>query len=356
MKFIINNVLGYQMAIPRVFISSTCYDLKHIRENLKYFVRTVGYEPVLSDNGDVFYNPSTHTHESCLKEVETCQLFILIIGGRYGGLFNGSEKSITNTEYQTAVSKNIPVFALVEHGVYSDHFVYRKNLEQPENIASQINYPSSDSTKIFEFIDEVQRNVTNNAIFSFRDFSDMEAYLKKQWAGMMYDFLSNRLSENSSKITISLLENLSIATRKTEELLKLVARKNNSNSAEIETEIKTIERINNATTQISSLIGSWELKGYFNDISGDEFSDLIYKSDTYPDFISNLPGATTIYSDSTKDNILDIVLKSKGSEEIYFAFLSHLTNKQLADLNKTLLMLKEMPPEEIRSAYQKIYP
>ena len=93
------------MAIPRVFISSTCYDLKYIRENLKFFVKTIGYEPVLSEDGDVFYNPTGHTHESCLSEVVTCQIFVLIIGGRYGGKYKESEKSITNMEYEDMLSK-----------------------------------------------------------------------------------------------------------------------------------------------------------------------------------------------------------------------------------------------------------
>jgi hypothetical protein len=42
------------MATPRVFISSTCYDLKYIRENLKFFIQNAGYEPVLSEEGNVF--------------------------------------------------------------------------------------------------------------------------------------------------------------------------------------------------------------------------------------------------------------------------------------------------------------
>ena len=49
------------MAIPRVFVSSTCYDLKYIRENLKYFIRTLGYEPVLSEEGSVYYDPQRDT-------------------------------------------------------------------------------------------------------------------------------------------------------------------------------------------------------------------------------------------------------------------------------------------------------
>ncbi|EHR0248231.1 DUF4062 domain-containing protein [Vibrio parahaemolyticus] len=220
------------MAIPRVFISSTCYDLKHIRENLKYFVKTIGYEPVLSDEGDVFYDPTAHTHDSCLKEVETCQLFILIIGGRYGGKFKDGESSITNHEYREAIRNNIPVFALVENSVYSDHHVYTINKSKNPKIVNDIAYPSVDSLKIFGFIDEVRRNSENNAIFPFRDFSDMESYLKKQWAGMMYDFIVERSNANSAKVTNKLLDDLALATKKSEELIKLLVKSTNTESAE----------------------------------------------------------------------------------------------------------------------------
>ncbi|WP_278401215.1 DUF4062 domain-containing protein [Stutzerimonas kunmingensis] len=159
------------MAIPRVFISSTCYDLKHIRENLKYFVRTIGYEPVLSDEGDVFYNPSSHTHDSCLKEVETCQIFILIIGGRQGANYKDETSSITNNEYREAVRNNIPIFALVEAAVHSDHHVFITNKKKNPDIADSIAYPSIDDIRIFGFVDEVRKNTKNNAIFPFRDFS-----------------------------------------------------------------------------------------------------------------------------------------------------------------------------------------
>lgn len=184
------------MAIPRVFISSTCYDLKHIRENIKYFVKTIGYEPVLSEEGAVFFNPNLHTHDSCLSEVPNCQIFVLIIGGRYGGLFKDSEDSITNEEYREAVKNKIPVFALVEQSVFSDHHVYGSNRKNPNVDENQITYPSSDNTKIFGFIDEVRSNSINNAIVPFRDFSDIESYLRQQWAGMMFSFLSNQNEEN----------------------------------------------------------------------------------------------------------------------------------------------------------------
>lgn len=182
------------MAIPRVFISSTCYDLKYIRENLKYFIRTIGYEPVLSEEGAVFYDPAQHTHDSCIVEVPNCQLFVLIIGGRYGGDFKGKSTSITNEEYREAIRQKIPVFALVESNVYSDHYVYSENKTNKKIDASSIIYPSieKNNTKIFDFIDEVRKQAINNAIVPFKDFNDIESYLRQQWAGMMFSFLTNR--------------------------------------------------------------------------------------------------------------------------------------------------------------------
>lgn len=179
------------MAIPRVFVSSTCYDLKYIREELKHFIRTIGYEPVLSDEGDVFYNPGTHTHDACLAEVPTCQLFVLIIGGRYGGKFKESDDSITNREYKKAVEMKVPIFTLVEQPVYAEHHVYVRN-KQKKDVIDKITFPAVDNVRIFDFIDEVRQQVINNALVPFGDFGDIESYLRKQFAGMMFDFLRGK--------------------------------------------------------------------------------------------------------------------------------------------------------------------
>jgi len=67
------------MPAPRVFISSTWYDLRYIRENLKYFITSLGYDPILSEEGDVFYDPSKHVQDAGLAEVPSCQIFVSII-------------------------------------------------------------------------------------------------------------------------------------------------------------------------------------------------------------------------------------------------------------------------------------
>ena len=44
------------MAIPRIFISATCYDLQEICFQLRRFIQEVGYDPVMSEFGDIFYD------------------------------------------------------------------------------------------------------------------------------------------------------------------------------------------------------------------------------------------------------------------------------------------------------------
>lgn len=223
------------MAIPRVFVSSTCYDLKYIRENLKFFIRTIGYEPILSEDGDVYYNPGKHTHDSCVSEVAACQIFVLIIGGRYGGAYKNTDKSITNKEYEEAINLKIPIFTLVENAVYSEHNVYGKNNKKGSLVnAKEIEYPSVDNIKVFEFIDEVRKNAINNAICPFNDFSDIETYLKKQWAGMMHFYIT---SDTEAKRVNQLFESIELATEKIEYFTRQMANTMGSDQTKLEIDL-----------------------------------------------------------------------------------------------------------------------
>jgi hypothetical protein len=197
------------MAIPRVFISSTCYDLKYIRENLKYFIRTLGYDPVLSEEGSVYYDPTLDTQDSCLREIPSCQMFVLIIGGRFGETYRDTDKSVTNNEYREAVKSKILVFALVDYSVLSQYSVYQKNKANPKIDGKNIAYPSVDSQKIFDFIEEVRSKSVNNALVPFNDFSDIESYLKQQWAGMMFSFLTKQNEDKRVTDTLSALTQVS---------------------------------------------------------------------------------------------------------------------------------------------------
>jgi hypothetical protein len=192
-----------RMAIPTVFVSSTFYDLRYAREALKRFIEVIGYAPVLSEDGTVFFDPTTTAAESCLREVSNANLFVLLVGGRYGSVPPAANLSVTNGEFLRAVEQKIPIFALVEQGTYNDYTLYQANVSRPD-LLTQLSFPHSDSMKIFEFIHSVQSRVVNNALVPFQTSADIEAYLRLQWAGMMHSYVSSdaRAAQVADTLTV----------------------------------------------------------------------------------------------------------------------------------------------------------
>ncbi|WP_053062612.1 DUF4062 domain-containing protein [Photobacterium aquae] len=331
------------MATPRVFISSTCYDLKHIRESIKYFVRSIGYEPVLSDDGDVFYNPQVHTHDSCLNEVATCQLFVLIVGGRYGGVYKDSTDSITNEEYRAAVSHKIPIFTLIDQAVFADHHLYQSNKNNDKVDRDNIKYPASDNIKIFDFINEVRLNSLNNAIQPFKNYLDIESYLKKQWAGMMFDFLLKVKHQEQQIITNKLLADLATASKKTEELVKFVYEK--------------VDDTNNAQNVIDSVSMKVEAQEFVDGIK--EMFNISYLQTTnlerllstsmnqsWSNYLIEAADFKLSYEEDTREKTIDTVLWGPNSGRGYVLDDSVLMQKSLAT---KFLSLSKLPNEDKRS-------
>jgi hypothetical protein len=74
---------------PSVFVSSTCYDLRQVRADMKQFIESFGFKPVLSEYPSFPIDPDVGTIENCLIAVENyANIFVLIIGGRYGSTTN----------------------------------------------------------------------------------------------------------------------------------------------------------------------------------------------------------------------------------------------------------------------------
>ncbi|MGV3524870.1 MAG: DUF4062 domain-containing protein [Candidatus Sericytochromatia bacterium] len=215
------------MAIPKVFVSSTYYDLKYIRESLTNFIKLFGFEPVLFEDGDIFFNPRQNTYESCLREVQQCQLFILIVGGRYGGSLDGDERSITWQEFDEAFNRKIRVFTLIEENVWNEFNLFNQNKNNPHVDNKKVIYPNvpKHHEQLFAFIESIRKKPYNNALGFFKSFFDIEDYLRKQWAAMVFDLLSadseyqrleearNKLETVNSRIEM-LVQQLTVATSK----------------------------------------------------------------------------------------------------------------------------------------------
>lgn len=186
------------MAKPRVFVSSTYYDLKHVRSSLDLFVESLGFEPILSEKGNIAYTPDSPLDESCYREAASADIFVLIIGGRYGSEASGKEKvpnrtffqryeSITKKEYQSAADRDIPVYVLIEASVYSEYQTYLRNKDKKD-----ITYAHVDSANVFRLIEDILAKPRNNPMHTFERFSDIEAWLREQWAGFFRELLQKQ--------------------------------------------------------------------------------------------------------------------------------------------------------------------
>lgn len=189
------------MARPRVFVSSTYYDLKYIRASLENFIDSLGYEAILSEKGSIAYTPDAPLDESCYREVRNADIFVLIIGGRYGTEKSESKgdlpreffdkyDSITKTEYLNAVEKDIPVYILIDKAVYAEYQTYQRNKDNKD-----ITYAHVDSVNIFALIEEILAKRRNNPMQTFDRYAEMEAWLRDQWAGLFRDLLTRMSSQ-----------------------------------------------------------------------------------------------------------------------------------------------------------------
>lgn len=208
------------MAVPRLFVSSTCYDLQEIRFQLRNFIRDFGYDAVMSEFDDIFYNYETHVQDSCLEEINKCQLFILVVGNNYGSFYhqdreNNIPDSVTLREFKRALEIKIHKHIFINKYVEYDYKNYKRALdkvilkhfqennvptEDVEDIKNSIkvsfderyHFPYDSYKFVFYFLDIIHEMKDGNAINTFESFTDIKDTLRKQWAGFMYESLTKK--------------------------------------------------------------------------------------------------------------------------------------------------------------------
>ncbi|MEZ0612006.1 DUF4062 domain-containing protein [Fibrella sp. WM1] len=216
------------MALLKAFVSSTCYDLNILRTQLRAYLQSLGHEPIMSDYNDVLFDPRTHTHESCVQEISSADVVILIIGSRYGGtavpnavnsldieglkslsknskLLDRTDKiSITQLEILKAIESDIPIFTFVDSRVMHDHLFYEKNKDK--GFLDSLEFPSIEKKDsavfIFEFINFIRLRSKNNSVIEFNKLSDIEDFLRRQWSALLQKLLfeQRRIKSESRRL------------------------------------------------------------------------------------------------------------------------------------------------------------
>lgn len=178
------------MRRPAVFVSSTCYDLKQVRADLKQFLETLGLEPVLSEYNSFPVDPDLGTVDNCLKAVESkADIFVLIVGARYGSPTDQGQ-SVTNLEFSRAKAKGIPVYVFVTRTLLEILPVWQAN---PSADFSKF----VDSASLLEFLGKL-RGSGETWVFPFDTAQEISDVLRTQLALLFMDALELRLRASSA--------------------------------------------------------------------------------------------------------------------------------------------------------------
>lgn len=180
---------------PTIFVSSTCYDLRQVREDLKeFFENNYGFDTMLSEFDSFPIDPCIGTFENCLNNVDKCaDIFVLIVGTRYGYITDKG-KSITNLEYLHAKAKGIPLFVFVSKQLYNNLPLWREN--KNGDFSSVVDDP-----QIFEFISEIY-DESQQWIYTYETVRDIMAAMKNQLRLILADGLKYKRSVIDPRYTV----------------------------------------------------------------------------------------------------------------------------------------------------------
>lgn len=94
----------------QVFVSSTYTDLIEERQTAVQAILDAGHIPA---GMELFKAGNESQLKTIYRWIDESDVYMLILGGRYGSIEKKTGKSYTQLEYEYALSKNIPVFAVV---------------------------------------------------------------------------------------------------------------------------------------------------------------------------------------------------------------------------------------------------
>lgn len=293
------------MSKPQIFVSSTYYDLMHIRDSMELFIDSLGYEAILSERGSIPYIPGMNLDKSCYNLVKSIDIFVLIIGGRRGSNTSAEDEdeSVVQKEFKTAIEKNKPVYTLIYKNVYSEYQTFLKN----KNSTNRVEYAHVDDEALFKFIEDIEGKRRDLPIHSFSNFQDISDWLRSQWAGFFHHLL-----EDFSKNEIN---------DRVEEKLKYLEEQNKTTQSWVELLVKNEQDEDKIEKSLTEGKGRLEELDKIEHIRG--ISPMFFKHITYKHGIST----EDLYKSLSKNSTLDGLAKSFTE-----GFSSN--NELLNDLNK----------------------
>ncbi len=213
------------MARPRIFVSSTYFDLKVIRDDLDRFITSFGYEPVRHERGHISYGAEEKPEAYAYREIEYCDILISIIGGRFGTSATESEYSISQQELKKAIELGKQIYIFVDSNVHSEFKYYQANKD-----VKGVRFTAVNDPRVYSFLEEVYALPKGNPIFPFETGTDLTTVLREQLAGLF----QRLLVENSNRTQTTLIQELQRSLLTVDQLVKFLTEENTKGNTAIQ--------------------------------------------------------------------------------------------------------------------------
>lgn len=143
-----------------IFISSTFNEMHDEREATINAIWDCGHIPI----GMETFRPGKLKWDTITKAIDEADIYLLILGGRYGDIEKGEEYSYIEREYRYAESKNMPVMTLYLDNTYLSKKYFScndKEIFEVENINKYNLFKNYVKKRIFRQVNDI-RDISSN--------------------------------------------------------------------------------------------------------------------------------------------------------------------------------------------------
>jgi uncharacterized protein (UPF0335 family) len=194
----------------QVFVSSTFIDLKEERQTAVQAILNAGHIPA----GMELFTAGDESQWTIIKRwIEESDVYMLLLGGRYGSIEPKSGKSYTHLEYDYAVELKKPLFAIVINDKALDEKVSKEGrkvleLDNPQGLKEFKTVAQSNQCSFWDDLKDIKLNIND----SIRDIEYRYADSLKGWVkadNTDYSSISEelaRLSKENSELKSQLNE------------------------------------------------------------------------------------------------------------------------------------------------------
>ncbi len=293
----------------QVFVSSTFIDLKEERQSAVEAILNAGHIPA----GMELFKAGDESQWNIIKDwIEESDVYMLIVGGRYGSIEPKSGKSYTQLEYEYAIELGKPFFAIVIKDDWTDRKAKKKGVKiedfkEVHNLSKLQEFKATVLTKIVKFAEDLKdiKLAVGESLNEMSRRDNLKGWVK---------------ADDTDYSSIS--EELARLSKENSELKSQLAFQNNSE------EIKMIDFLN--TTHISDTfkqIHEYEIRTLFDYFMGIAYNLYPEPTGSEYDDLKRLRNHNLILGDAQK-------LSEKGKQLFSFIEINDVPRQKNPNIPK----------------------